>query len=242
MKIHLVDKGTFSVGINWKYPGNWGYEYTDDEYKMKPRYNSLKEEMLNYNYLSHDEVNKIANKAKQHIQQSTIAKSVKDRFSDYKPITMDCLICICLYCDYSALSRDFTLSFRKRNEFELISQIKKRNEKYYHWSKILKNTIWHYGQDYDYGTKCLSPLRGPFYCGMSIVLNIPQFNMYIHCPLSTSIQIAVAMKFSGDQGMILEMDNSKGKGHELRGMDCSWISRYKEEEERYVLYTNIKYN
>ena len=42
-----------------------------------------------------------------------------------------------MYCDFSDLSRDFTLSFRK-SRFELISQIKKRNQKYYHWSKILK--------------------------------------------------------------------------------------------------------
>ena len=70
-----------------------------------------------------------------------------------------------MYCDYSLLSRDFTLSFQKRNEFELISQIKKRNQKYYHWSKILKNTIQDYGQDYNGGTDYLSSLRGPFIVG-----------------------------------------------------------------------------
>ena len=118
-KIHLVDKGTFSVGIDWKYFGN-------DERSVRPRYGSLKEEMLNYDYLTHGEINNLMNKAKQYIQESAIAKSLR--------ITLDALICICMYCDYSALSRDFTLSFRKRNEFELISQIKKRNQKYYHWS------------------------------------------------------------------------------------------------------------
>ena len=46
--MHLVDKGTFSVGINWQYIGDADYDDVDDEYKMTPRYNSLKEEMLNY--------------------------------------------------------------------------------------------------------------------------------------------------------------------------------------------------
>ena len=188
--------------------------------------------MENYNYLPHGEINKIINKATQYIQESTIAKSLKHYD---EPITLNELICICMYCDYSELSRDFTLSFRKRNEFELISQIKKRNQKYYHWSKILKDTIDEYGQDYRIGNGLLPSLNGPFHCGMSIVLNIPQFNMFIYSPLSTSIHSEVAIKFSGDKGMILEMDNSKGRGKRLCGMDCSWISRYKEEAERYVL-------
>ena len=134
------------------------------------------------------------------------------------------------------------MKFRKRSEFELIFQIKKRNQKYFHWSKILKNTIYLYGQDQDHGRGYLPELKGPFYCGMSIVLNIPEFNMFIHCPLSTSLHIEVAMRFSGEEGMILEMDNSKTYCQGLRGMDCSWISQYKEEEEVYVSCTNSMYN
>ena len=42
--------------------------------------------------------------------------------------------------------------------------------------------------------------------------------------------------FSGQSGMVLELDNSKGNGQDLRGMDVSWISRYREEEERYVCF------
>ena len=114
--------------------------------------------MINYNYLSHDEINKIFEKAEQYKKESTIAKSLSYGdwvFGDGEPITLDALICLIMYCDYSLLSRDFSLSFRKRNEFELISQIKKRNQKYYHWSKILKNTITYYGQNYYYGNASL---------------------------------------------------------------------------------------
>ena len=239
--LHSVDKGTFSVGIHWQYFGDRGYKDDDDEYSVKPRYNSFKEEMENYNYLPHVEINKILNKAKCYLQESAIAKSLVNVW--YGPITLEQLICIIMYCDYSELSRDFTLSFRKRNEFELISQIKKRNQKYYHWSKILKNTIKRYGQSSKKGKELgkLLELKGPFYSGMSVVLNIPQFAMMIRCPLSTSTHIEVAVKFSGQKGMILEMDNSKGKCQSVKAMDCSWISRYKEEEERYVLCTNIMY-
>ena len=77
-----------------------------------------------------------------------------------------------MYCDF---------------EFELIYQIK-NVIKILSLSKILKNTIKQYGQNYYHENGLLSKLRdGPFYCGMSIVLNIPQFNMFIYCSLSTTI-------------------------------------------------------
>ena len=69
-----------------------------------------------------------------------------------------------MYCDYSSLSRDFTLSFRKMNLN--FSQIKKRNQNI-SLSKILRNTIWNYGQSYEFGRGLLTKLRDePFYCGM----------------------------------------------------------------------------
>ena len=69
---------------------------------------------------------------------------------------------------------------------------------------------------------------------MSVVLNVPEFNMYIRSPLSTSIHLEVALRFSGESGMVLELNNSNGQSKDLRAMDVSWISRYREEEERYV--------
>ena len=141
-----------------------------------------------------------------------------------------------MYCDYTELSRDFTLSFRKSHQFEVLKQIKQKNAKYYHWSKGLKNVIKFYGQRNEYNGKNgkLSRLRGPFYCGMSVILNLPEMRLYIRSPISTSIHLAVAVKFSSNKGMVLEMNNHKGLSQNMMGMDVSWISRFREEEERYV--------
>ena len=151
-----------------------------------------------------------------------------------------------MYCDYSDLSRDFTLSFRVSYEFQPLSQIRKHNSNYYWLSKILKTTVTEYGQCHEYGKGLLSPLRGPFFCGMSAVLKISQFNMFILSPLSSSLHIEVALKFSGDSGMVLEMDNSSSNCVYLQGLDVSWISRYREEEERYksiyVTYRLLNYD
>ena len=202
------------------------------EYRVYPRYKDLKEEMLNYDHLATDEIDKIMVKASKYLE-TEFAKSLGPE--SYK-IEMNNLICIILYCDYSELSRDFTLSFRKSHQFQLLAQIKRQNSKYFHWSTILKDTIQKYGQNYDGG------LIGQFHCGMSAVLNISQFNMNIDSPLSTSVQIYVALKFSGDSGMLLEMDNSAGNATWISGMDLSWISRFREEDERYELTASHLYN
>ena len=78
-------------------------------------------------------------------------------------------------------------------------------------------------------------LRGPFFTGLSFVLNIPQFGITLNSPTSTSVHIEVATKFAGDHGMIVELGiGSDFNMVNLRVFDCSWISQYKEEDERYI--------
>ena len=105
-------------------------------------------------------------------------------------------------------------------------------------SKTLRETVEIFGQCSDDGG-----LKGSYYCGMSVVMNIPEFNIFLCSPTSTSMQIEVAIKFSGDHGIIIQLDNPRTEQYFfLRGFNCSWISRYKEEDERYLLlFCNIYY-
>ena len=222
-----MGQGTFSVGIPWKYGKKKG------KYQVKPLYKDLKEEVLSYKDIDHDEYVYIMDKAKQY-SKTAIAKSTKSRILSRTSIRMNDLICIIMYCDYTELSRDFTLSFRKLHQFEILQQIKRRNAAYYHWSKGLRDVIKHFGQSYDKKNGLLSKLKGPFFCGMSVILKIPQcrFEIFIQSPISTSKQLAVAVKFAGDRGMLLEMNNKDDECRGMQGMDVSWISRFSEEEER----------
>ena len=56
--------------------------------------------------------------------------------------------------------------------------------------------------------------------------------MMLFLPTSTSVRIEVAMRFSGNKGLMIEMNNNGGKGKYLRGFDVSWLSLFKEEDER----------
>ena len=148
-----------------------------------------------------------------------------------EPITMQHLLSVILYTDYTQHSSQFTSTFRKNNKFEPIQAIKKRHTKFYWMSKFLQETIKAYGQRYDTDDKDKG-LCGPFFTGMSMVMSMPQFNMRLLSPTSTSCQIAVSMKFSGEKGIIIEFDNDKGWARCLNGLDVSWMSRYHEEDER----------
>lgn len=232
--------GTFAVGIDWKYDDHDLDEikrkskenkYKNSEYRVHPRYKDLKEEMFNYRELPFGAIDTIIAKAEAYLMTKAAKASFWVRDGTPK-IELDTLICIILYTDYSELSRDFTLSFRKTHQFQTLKQVKSKNARYYHWSKTLRDTIKYYGQH------AHSHLKGPYFCGMSVMLNLLQFNVHIHSPLSTSVHIEVALKFSGENGMILEMNNNLEFGIYLKALDVSWISRFKEEDERYI-YVNL---
>eukprot|EP01083_Nonionella_stella_P225087 800588_1 len=63
---------------------------------------------------------------------------------------------------------------------------------------------------------------------------MPSFSMRLCSPTSTSKQIEVAMKFSGARGIVLQMDTPKRVPQHiyLHAFNASWISRFKEEDER----------
>ena len=235
----LPDKDQPEYNIN----DHSGYDISD--LYIPPRYGSFKEEIRNYQHIDfikqyQDEV---VIKAKEH-ESTRIVKATKAvtrsgnqglhyDIQDYAPLTLDHLISVILYTDYTDLSSHFTATFRKNDVFETLQSIKKRNSVYFWWSKTLRETVEIFGQ-YSAGYSRNGVLRGSYYCGMSVVLNIPEFNIFLCSPTSTSKQIEVAIKFSGDHGIVIQLDNPQNRQYnKLRGFNCCWLSRYKEEDERY---------
>ena len=233
--------GAFSVGFNFQY---WESKWCkkDDPYFVDKKYDNLKEEIMNYYYLSIKLYKKeIIPKAQQY-HKSQIVKSIKapivagDKYGiSYRAVvSVSHLICIILYTDYTNLSTDFSATFRKNDAFETLTAVKKRNQKYYFFAKGLKEVVAVYGQRYDDergGIGLLPALKGPFFCGMSFILMMPAFNIQIFGPVSTSVHQEIAVKFSGDNGIIIRFDNHKGWGKSAQGFDVSFISRYGGDED-----------
>ena len=120
----------------------------------------------------------------------------------------------------------------KFQAYETLSQIKHRNSKYWHWAKHLRETVEIYGK-----IAKNEDMNPPFYTGISCVMTMQSFSMRLCAPTSTSVCLAVAIKFGGDNGQILQLNTKDmlyGNSTYLRGLDVSWISQFKEEDERYL--------
>ena len=119
------------------------------------------------------------------------------------------------------------------------------------WSRRLRESVELFGQfargysgfeysQYGRGRQSYlnGEMRGPYYTGMSFIMSVPSFLIRLCSPTSTSMVLAVACKFSGSAGIILQLnmkvEMSKFAAF-IKGFDCSWISKFKEEDERYIL-------
>eukprot|EP01084_Bolivina_argentea_P076529 138709_1 len=155
------------------------------------------------------------------------------------PLTVLNLFAIILYCDESDLSTAFSGTFRRNDPFENLESVKNRNREFWNWSKLIRETVQYYGTlGYDIHrandwNKKRDRERGPFFCGLSSEMVFPEFYIRLCAPTSTSKQIAIATRFAGERGTLIELNTT---GYEwsylLRFFDCSWISNYTEEDER----------
>ena len=79
-------------------------------------------------------------------------------------------------------------------------------------------------------------VSGPFFCGMNNKMPFPSFNIPLKAPTSTSRHREVALRFSGEKGILIQFNNTGLENNHKTGLfDASWISRYKEEDEMQVL-------
>ena len=136
------------------------------------------------------------------------------------------LIC---YCDLSDFSRAWSESFRFIKFGEGIKEIKERNQKYYWSSKYLIEMVECFGISDNWLYNPNGNESGPYYCGLNRVLTFPSYITRFCGPCSTSTQLSVATRFAKGDGLILTVNNYDVN---LHFFNCSWISRYREEEER----------
>eukprot|EP01084_Bolivina_argentea_P131230 231654_1 len=214
---------------------------------IERKHDSLKEDILESGYITLAQYNQfILSKAQKYIQsdlakqtQAAGGKWMKHLHYDIEeetPLGIDNLMSVITYCDFSALCTEFTSTFRSIKPFEALSAIKARNQKYWWLAKILRETVQYYGDNKDgrnFGDEWIH-VTGPFFCGLSVVMAIPEFNIRLCSPTSTSKQFTVATRFGGYSGMIIEMNNNGDavSGTYLRCFNCTWLSKYPEEDER----------
>eukprot|EP01084_Bolivina_argentea_P024271 45244_1 len=223
--------------------------YSPQQLYIEQKYTSLKDEILNNKLLALniDEFERCVQKANEYLQCKIVKKmkaADRNKYLHYeitkgRKLLLFNIICIILYCDFNDLCTMFSSTFRKKNSFEPLSVMKNRNREYAIWSRNLRETVQYYGERGYRDDRSIkwneehNRVKGPFYCGMSFSMVIPEFNIRLCGPTSTSMKIEVATRFGGDKGIIIELNNNGYyNGWVLRCWNCCWLSNYIGEDER----------
>eukprot|EP01084_Bolivina_argentea_P065250 118944_1 len=214
----------------------------DELYIENSKYKDIKEEAINSGYCMLEQfMTKVVLKSKKYIQISAV-RNMKAKYQSRAqhygidkntPISLQHLQSIILYTDFTRLSGVFSSTFRRAYFGEPLEKIKKRNKRFYYMSKILRETVELYGNT---GDEYFGNIKehGPFYCGMNRIMALPSFSIRICGPLSTSKQREIGIRFAKQEGMVLRLNNNADNysiAH-LKFFNCSFISNYKEEDER----------
>lgn len=207
------------------------------------KYSNFKEEILEYPTMTKRLYRKLETKVREYMMNSNRTKKMKAQpmgwsiyygISKGSPVSADHLRAICLYCDYTELSSIFSKSFRKIEAEEHLEAVKERNVPFWWMSKRLRETVEIFGIDGSGEGR----IRGPFYSGVCFVALVSSFYISLKAPTSMTMLLEIALRFSGEHGIILKLHNDRAPGKYTRILDTQWISSYREEAERLVIAGN----
>ena len=255
-----VSGKSFSTGKSffyWDWYRNVGAEQVNQHERLKrimdghsmkelcvpPFYDSIKMEVVESGLMSPSTFEEhIVQRAKQYLQQKQCRK-MKSTASDGddhfgievgSPLQPRHLHALFIYTNFTDLCKAFGETFRSLDEDESIEDINYRNSKYQRTAKALRELILYFGNHGEkwYGDATRTEEHGPFYTGMGCVLNIPAFTISFQGPTSTSKTLEIAVRFAGESGMVLSLNNKSGESQWERFINAKWFSCYPEEDER----------
>eukprot|EP01084_Bolivina_argentea_P083866 151818_1 len=240
----------------WLWNKNDHGGYKQHQLYVSPKYKTIKDEVLNNTifalglYSLNVSIKKTekymnAGKVKGMVVRQVFGQNdpLKYNLKNGTPITFHHILAIILYCDESDLSREFSKTFRKTSLHQTIAEIIKQNQQYAVWSRLCRETVEYYGHK-GFGDvvekTTINSLIGPFYCGLSVEMALPEFSIRLASPTSTSLQEEIAIRFAGEEGLLMRLNNNGTEiSGDLRGFLCSWLSNYPLEAE--VLFIGGEY-
>ena len=214
-------------------------------YIGNPKYKNIKMELFESNMVSiknyHEEIlpkvntytkTKAVKGLKPHILGNVYGNN-NYGVGDNDKVSFGQLLSVICYCDLSDFSCYWSSSFRFIRFNESLSSIKERNSKLYNISKAFIQLVSCFGIS---GVTDLEDFKNPngmesssYYCGLNMLLSFPSYVLRLNGPCSSSKHIEVATRFAKRQGLIITIKNYEPW---LHFFDCSWISNYREEDER----------
>eukprot|EP01083_Nonionella_stella_P112691 331814_1 len=145
-------------------------------------------------------------------------------------ITINHLMSLKLYTDYTSVQLEFKKHCRRRYRNEAVDSIVRRNMEIAHWCRYLKESCTFYGNRMDKGTVV--------YAGLKVKLMFRSLNQHFECPLSTTTDSEVANRFAqGTNGIILVLRAANPK---TMYFNVSWLSAFPREYEILFMGSSLK--
>eukprot|EP01084_Bolivina_argentea_P059536 108739_1 len=223
----------FGFGIYLNYWEN-GFENT-----VTPKYCTLKKELLNNKicvisereyYWLYEECMKLYKTKRHKVTAKHIGvNNKKFNIESGTPITMNHLISLKLYTDFCEITKKFKKTMRKKNHLESLESLICRNSECAQWSRYIKESCSFYGGNLGKNIT--------LYTGLTRKLLFSSMRQHFECPLSTTLNYNKALTFCKDNGCVLKLKAGNSK---TRYFDVSWLSRYKEEQERLIMGSSLK--
>eukprot|EP01083_Nonionella_stella_P027055 74415_1 len=221
--IHNIrDDQMYEFGIDFEYGFELEPVTVTDKTKVKATYESFKVELMENPF------------AKMNIQQfnheydcatvlfnSAYCKRNKDFQSEKKDLTVEYLLSLMIYCNYTDLQYEFSKTYRVDNG--------DKHTYFYHWGKFIKICINFFG------TKAYDSNGRKFFHGVSKHLYfksyLSEIGLRINCPISTSTVFAVASRFAKTEGLLVELQLNALEGFNENYLSLAWLSNYAYEKE-----------
>ena len=223
----------FSFG---EYLNYWIFDEADDT--VKPRYDTLKQELLENNIATlssamynrnYDKASRLLCKIRHKIKAQYIGINNKEfNIPPGAPITINHIISLIVYTDFTYIQKQFKIHCRKYRPDEDVKQLVIRNQEIAHWCRYLKECCTFYGKE----------MRDEvFYTGLNKKLMFSSMKQHFECPLSTSAYLPKAHEFTDEEGIIIAV---KAANPKTRYFDVSWLSCHPMEQERLFMGSSLK--
>eukprot|EP01084_Bolivina_argentea_P065303 119028_1 len=208
------------------------FDYEESGYyiPVRPKYSSLKDEIIN-NEISILTIEQFS---------TEYQKAIKNFVSYYRKqkypyFTIEYLLVLMIYCNYTKLQYEFSKTYREENG--------EKHSNFFWMGYLLKDVID------AYGTKIYEGTINSFYHGIGKkLLFLCSYGMRvdIYCPLSTSSAFEVAANFTNhNKGIVVEFvdfkreSRSSLKNDSCKYMSVSWVSDFAGEREHLFVQSAI---
>eukprot|EP01084_Bolivina_argentea_P037595 69540_1 len=254
--VYKDNDNTHDLVLGIKNPDAANDKYTLGQCYVPNKYQNFKQELL-YNeicHISNDQWERVDKKATHHIK-TNLSRTIcylHNRAWLYgirqkQQITKDHLIAIMVQCNFDVLQAKFRETFRKKYVTETHKSLKTRHSHYHFLAKLLRECVECFGMRMT-RKKGNNKFYLEVYHGINQYFQFASLNASINGPFSITTEIAVAVEFSGSNGMILTLRGSElmfnNKLHvneQAAAFDCQWFSDFSNEKEIFCIGGSMQF-